>query len=90
MPIRSTSSAGVRTSTRAITQQGIIRIEDIPEPNSQKFIRKLTASNMFTLKPFQETAVAHLKEKFLTLWKLGDFNLNLTFKSPTGSGKTIM
>lgn len=45
---------------------------------------------MFTLKPFQETAIAHLKEKFLTLWKLGDHNLNLTFKSPTGSGKTIM
>lgn len=45
---------------------------------------------MFTLKPFQETAVAQLKEKFLTLWKLGDHNLNLTFKSPTGSGKTIM
>ncbi len=45
---------------------------------------------MFALKPFQETAIAHLKEKFLTLWKLGDRNLNLTFKSPTGSGKTIM
>jgi len=45
---------------------------------------------MLTLKPFQETAVSQLKEKFLTLWKLGDHNLNLTFKSPTGSGKTIM
>ena len=45
---------------------------------------------MFTLKPFQESAISHLKEKFLTLWKLGDHNLNLTFKSPTGSGKTIM
>ncbi len=45
---------------------------------------------MFILKPFQETAIAQLKEKFLTLWKLGDHNLNLTFKSPTGSGKTIM
>lgn len=45
---------------------------------------------MFTLKPFQEAAIAQLKEKFLTLWKLGDHNLNLTFKSPTGSGKTIM
>jgi hypothetical protein len=45
---------------------------------------------MFTLKPFQETAISQLKEKFLTLWKLGDHNLNLTFKSPTGSGKTIM
>ncbi|MBP6912354.1 MAG: DEAD/DEAH box helicase family protein [Candidatus Pacebacteria bacterium] len=45
---------------------------------------------MFALKPFQETAISQLKEKFLTLWKLGDRNLNLTFKSPTGSGKTIM
>ncbi len=45
---------------------------------------------MFTLKPFQEIAISQLKEKFLTLWKLGDHNLNLTFKSPTGSGKTIM
>lgn len=45
---------------------------------------------MLTLKPFQETAISQLKEKFLTLWKLGDHNLNLTFKSPTGSGKTIM
>ena len=45
---------------------------------------------MINLKPFQETAIAQLKEKFLTLWKLGDHNLNLTFKSPTGSGKTIM
>jgi type III restriction enzyme len=45
---------------------------------------------MFPLKPFQETAIAQLKDKFLTLWKLGDHNLSLTFKSPTGSGKTIM
>ena len=45
---------------------------------------------MFALKSFQEKAVAQLKEKFLGLWKLGDHNLNLTFKSPTGSGKTIM
>jgi type III restriction enzyme len=45
---------------------------------------------MFALKPFQEIAISQLKEKFLTLWKLGDHNLNLTFKSPTGSGKTIM
>lgn len=45
---------------------------------------------MFTLKPFQEIAISQLKEKFLTLWKLGDHNLNLTLKSPTGSGKTIM
>ena len=45
---------------------------------------------MLTLKPFQETAVSQLKEKFLTLWKLGDRNVSLTFKSPTGSGKTVM
>lgn len=45
---------------------------------------------MFPLKPFQEIAISQLKEKFLTLWKLGDYNLTLTFKSPTGSGKTIM
>lgn len=45
---------------------------------------------MLTLKPFQETAISRLKDKFLTLWKLGDTNVNLTFKSPTGSGKTIM
>ncbi len=45
---------------------------------------------MFNLKPFQETAIAQLKDKFLKLWALGDKNLNLTFKSPTGSGKTIM
>src|ERR1700690_3262282 len=45
---------------------------------------------MFALKPFQETAIGQLKDKFLTLWKLGDRNLNLTLKSPTGSGKTVM
>lgn len=45
---------------------------------------------MLTLKPFQEIAISKLKDKFLTLWKLGDTNVNLTFKSPTGSGKTIM
>ncbi len=45
---------------------------------------------MLILKPFQETAISQLKDKFLTLWKLGDTNVNLTFKSPTGSGKTIM
>lgn len=45
---------------------------------------------MFPLKPFQEIAISQLKEKFLSLWRLGDYNLTLTFKSPTGSGKTIM
>ncbi len=56
-----------------------------------KYTKKLIAYKiMFALKPFQETAISQLKEKFLTLWKLGDHNLNLTLKSPTGSGKTIM
>lgn len=45
---------------------------------------------MFALKPFQEDAISRLKDKFLSLWKLGDRGINLTFKSPTGSGKTIM
>lgn len=45
---------------------------------------------MFPLKPFQEKAISDLKDKFLSLWKLGDSGINLTFKSPTGSGKTIM
>ncbi len=45
---------------------------------------------MITLKPFQEDAISRLKDKFLSLWKLGDRGINLTFKSPTGSGKTIM
>lgn len=45
---------------------------------------------MFTLKPFQETAVANLKNEFLSLWKLPNQNIPLVFKSPTGSGKTIM
>lgn len=45
---------------------------------------------MFALKPFQETAVANLKNEFLLLWKLPNQNIPLVFKSPTGSGKTIM
>lgn len=45
---------------------------------------------MYALKPFQEKAVSDLKDKFISLWKLGDSGINLTFKSPTGSGKTIM
>ena len=45
---------------------------------------------MFGLKPFQETAIATLKNKFLGLWKLPNQNIPLVFKSPTGSGKTIM
>lgn len=45
---------------------------------------------MFPLKPFQERAVSKLKEEFLALWKCPHPNIPLVFKSPTGSGKTIM
>lgn len=45
---------------------------------------------MLTLKPFQETAVANLKNEFLSLWKSPHNKISLVLKSPTGSGKTIM
>ncbi len=45
---------------------------------------------MFALKPFQEKAVARLKNEFLALWKAPRQNIPLVFKAPTGSGKTIM
>lgn len=45
---------------------------------------------MFPLKPFQEQAVAKLRNEFLSLWKSPHDNIPLVFKSPTGSGKTIM
>lgn len=45
---------------------------------------------MFALKPFQENTIAKLKDQFLTLWKSPHDNIPLVFKSPTGSGKTIM
>jgi len=45
---------------------------------------------MFTLKPFQEEAIAKLRKSFLELWKTGNYHLPLVFKAPTGSGKTIM
>lgn len=45
---------------------------------------------MFALKPFQENAVSKLKEQFLGLWKSQSNQLPLVFKSPTGSGKTVM
>jgi type III restriction enzyme len=45
---------------------------------------------MFALKPFQERAISELKNQFLSLWKLPNQNIPLVFKSPTGSGKTIM
>lgn len=42
------------------------------------------------LKPFQVDAIQSLSEQFLTLWKTNRRGLRLIFKSPTGSGKTIM
>lgn len=45
---------------------------------------------MFALKPFQEEAIAKLRKSFLELWKTGNYKIPLVFKSPTGSGKTIM
>ena len=45
---------------------------------------------MFALKPFQENTIAKLKDQFLSLWKSPHDNIPLVFKSPTGSGKTIM
>ena len=42
------------------------------------------------LKPFQEKAISELKDEFLHLWKREPRMQRLTFKSPTGSGKTIM
>ena len=42
------------------------------------------------LKPFQEKAIADLRKQFLELWKIGNRKLPLTFKAPTGSGKTVM
>jgi type III restriction enzyme len=45
---------------------------------------------MFPLKPFQEDAISRLRKSFLELWKTGNYKIPLVFKSPTGSGKTIM
>lgn len=45
---------------------------------------------MFALKPFQEEAISRVKNEFLRLWKKPNQNIPLVFKSPTGSGKTIM
>lgn len=40
--------------------------------------------------PFQEKAINLLTEKFIKLYNGGNYNCNLVFKSPTGSGKTFM
>ena len=44
---------------------------------------------MIILKPFQEKAIAQMRKQFLTLWKAERRKVNLVFKAPTGSGKTI-
>lgn len=45
---------------------------------------------MFSLKTFQEKAIAELRQSFLELWSTGNRQIELIFKSPTGSGKTVM
>lgn len=42
------------------------------------------------LKEFQQKAVDELKKNFFNLWKNGKHGSELVFKSPTGSGKTIV
>jgi type III restriction enzyme len=42
------------------------------------------------LKPFQEKAISSLRKQFLELWKTNRKQISLIFKSPTGSGKTVM
>lgn len=44
----------------------------------------------FNLLHFQRTAVEELSAQFKTLWLNPDHGYSLTFKSPTGSGKTVM
>ncbi|MCX5751360.1 MAG: DEAD/DEAH box helicase family protein [Candidatus Saganbacteria bacterium] len=46
--------------------------------------------SIICLKPFQETAIANLRKQLLELWKTGNRRSPLIFKSPTGSGKTVM
>ena len=40
--------------------------------------------------PFQQKAIDELVDTFKRLWKTGGNNIEITFKSPTGSGKTFM
>lgn len=42
------------------------------------------------LKNFQKKAIAELRNQFLKLWNTDNRQIDLIFKSPTGSGKTIM
>lgn len=45
---------------------------------------------MFNPLEFQKDAIVDLSEAFVNLWKRGERQLPLVFKSPTGSGKTFM
>ena len=45
---------------------------------------------MLVLKPFQEKAIAKLRDQFLDLWSSSSDQTPIVFKSPTGSGKTVM
>ncbi len=45
---------------------------------------------MITLKPFQENAINELKKEFLHKWLKNRESQEIVFKSPTGSGKTVM
>lgn len=45
---------------------------------------------MIKLMPFQEDAITKLSSVFKKLWKDGRKGADIVFKSPTGSGKTIM
>jgi type III restriction enzyme len=45
---------------------------------------------MITLKPFQEAAINELKKEFLHKWLKNKGSQEIVFKSPTGSGKTVM
>ncbi len=44
----------------------------------------------FNLLGFQKTAVDELSDTFIRLWKTGSSKIPIVFKSPTGSGKTLM
>ena len=45
---------------------------------------------MIVLKEFQENAINRLKERFIFEWKTKNNHIEIVFKSPTGSGKTVM
>lgn len=45
---------------------------------------------ILSLKTFQEEAIRQLRKQFLELWKTENRKIPLSFKAPTGSGKTVM